>query len=56
MKICIEGMNEGFLVRLLEFFKERDIRVSSVIRTSEYNGIKRYLCYYGTGIETQTES
>ena len=44
MKICIEGMNEGFLVRLLEFFKERDIRVSSVIRTSEYKWYKKDIC------------
>ena len=44
MKLCVEGADENFLVRLLDFFSEKQIQVKSLTRKSEYKWYKKDIC------------
>ncbi len=44
MKLCVEGVNESFVVCLVEFLSERDIHVKNLIRNSEYKWYKKDIC------------
>lgn len=44
MKLCIEGIDESFMIRLLDFFSERQIQVKSLTRKSEYKWCKKDIC------------
>ena len=44
MKLCIEGSDESFMIRLLDFFSEKQIQVKSLTRKSEYKWYKKDIC------------
>ena len=44
MKICIEGSDENFMIRLLDFFSEKQIHIKSLTRKSEYKWYKKDMC------------
>lgn len=44
MKLCVEGVNENFMIRLLEYFSEVGIHVKNVSRRSENKWYKKDVC------------
>lgn len=44
MRLCVEGVNEEFMVRLMEFFAARGIHVKSLVRRSENKWYKKDIC------------
>lgn len=44
MKICVEGVDENFMIRLLEYFSKKEIHVKSVSRRSENKWYKKDVC------------
>lgn len=44
MKVCVEGVNENFMIQLLEYFSEVGIHVKNVSRRSENKWYKKDVC------------
>ena len=44
MKLCIEGADERFMIRLLDFLSERQIQVKNLTRRAEYKWYKKDIC------------
>lgn len=44
MKVCIEGLDEKFMINLLDYFDEKRIHVKSLTRRSEYKWYKKDIC------------